>query len=76
MAVQLILGDIRQVYEKIKDHSIDCVITSPPYYRQRDYGVAGQIGQENSPEKHAKEIAHVFRLLWDKLKFDKREVQD
>ncbi|MFZ8826442.1 MAG: DNA-methyltransferase [Candidatus Caldipriscus sp.] len=68
MAVQLILGDIRQVYKKIKDHSIDCVITSPPYYRQRDYGVAGQIGQENSPEEYAKEIANVFRLLWNKLK--------
>jgi DNA modification methylase len=68
MAVQLILGDIRQIYEKIKDHSIDCVITSPPYYRQRDYGVAGQIGQENSPEEYAKEIANVFRLLWNKLK--------
>jgi DNA modification methylase len=66
MAVQLILGDIREVYEKIKDHSIDCVITSPPYYRQRDYGVAGQIGHEDSPEEYAREIANIFRLLWDK----------
>jgi DNA modification methylase len=68
MAVQLILGDIREVYKQIPNHSIDCVITSPPYYRQRDYGVAGQIGQEISPEEYAKEIANVFKLLWDKLK--------
>jgi hypothetical protein len=68
MAVQLILGDVREVYKQIPDHSIDCVITSPPYYRQRDYGVEGQIGQESSPEEYAKETANVFRLLWDKLK--------
>jgi len=68
MGVLVLQGDVREVYRQLKDHSIDCVITSPPYYRQRDYGVAGQIGQESSPEEYAKEIANVFRLLWDKLK--------
>jgi hypothetical protein len=68
MEVQVLQGDVREVYRQLEDHSIDCVITSPPYWRQRDYGVAGQIGQEGSPEEYAKEIAHVFSLLWDKLK--------
>jgi DNA modification methylase/DNA-directed RNA polymerase subunit RPC12/RpoP len=68
MGVRVIQGDVREVYRQLGDGSIDCVITSPPYYRQRDYGVAGQIGQEGSPEEYAKEIANVFRLLWDKLK--------
>jgi DNA modification methylase len=68
MGVQVLHGDVREVYRQLEDNSLDCVITSPPYYRQRDYGVAGQIGQESSPEEYAKEIANVFRLLWDKLK--------
>ncbi len=46
MRVWVIQGDVREVYRQLKDHSIDCVITSPPYWRQRDYGVAGQIGKE------------------------------
>ena len=66
--VKLIIGDIREVYKFLEDNSIDCVITSPPYWRQRDYGVDGQIGQEETPEKYASEIANVFGLLWDKLK--------
>jgi DNA modification methylase len=68
MRVWILQGDVREVYRQLEDHSIDCVITSPPYWRQRDYGVAGQIGQESSPEEYAKEIANVFKRLWDKLK--------
>jgi site-specific DNA-methyltransferase (adenine-specific) len=68
MGVWVLQGDVREVYRWLKDGSIDCVITSPPYYRQRDYGVVGQIGQESSPEEYVKEIVNVFRLLWNKLK--------
>ena len=68
MGVWVLQGDVREVYRRLEDDSIDCVITSPPYWRQRDYGVARQIGQEGSPEEYAKEIANVFRLLWNKLK--------
>jgi DNA modification methylase len=68
MGVQVFQGDVREAYSKLKDHSIDCVITSPPYWRQRDYGVVGQIGRESSPEEYAKEIADVFKRLWNKLK--------
>jgi hypothetical protein len=66
--VKLIIGDIREVYKLLEDNSIDCVVTSPPYWQQRDYGIDGQIGQENTPEQYAFEISNVFKLLWDKLK--------
>ena len=66
--VKAIIGDVRKVYNLIEDNSIDCVITSPPYWQQRDYGIEGQIGQETSPEDYTKEIAYVFELLWPKLK--------
>jgi DNA modification methylase len=68
MGVWVLQGDVREVYKHLEDGSIDCVITSPPYWRQRNYGVAGQIGWEKRPEEYAKEIANVFRLLWNKLK--------
>ena len=41
--------DSRQI--PIPDGSVDCVVTSPPYYGLRDYGINGQIGLEESPEK-------------------------
>jgi site-specific DNA-methyltransferase (adenine-specific) len=37
--VKAIIGDVRKVYHLLEDNSIDCVITSPPYWQQRDYGI-------------------------------------
>ena len=68
MSIHLFIGDVRKVYQKLADNSVDCIITSPPYWKQRDYKVEGQIGQESTPEEYAKEIANVFKLLWNKLK--------
>ena len=39
-------GDIYASLEQLEDNSIAVVITSPPYWKQRDYGFEGQIGQE------------------------------
>ena len=43
--------DSRQM--PIADESVDCVVTSPPYYGLRDYGIDGQMGLEESPEEYA-----------------------
>ena len=43
---QVMSGDTRHVLEKFDENRFDCVITSPPYYWQRDYGVENQIGLE------------------------------
>jgi DNA modification methylase len=40
-------GDARHL--PLADQSVDLVVTSPPYWRKRDYGVAGQLGQESTP---------------------------
>lgn len=37
--------------KQMDDASVDCVVTSPPYYALRDYGVDGAIGLEKSPEE-------------------------
>jgi DNA modification methylase len=65
---KVILGDIRRVIDFIPDNFIDCVITSPPYWMQRDYKHPDQIGREDTPEEYVKEIVSVFERLRPKLK--------
>ena len=43
---QVLVGDIRDRLTELPEASIDCVITSPPYYQLRDYGIGGQLGLE------------------------------
>ncbi len=47
---QVLIGDALQQLHQLPSASIDTVVTSPPYFRLRDYGVAGQIGLEASVE--------------------------
>ena len=42
------------------DDSIDCCVTSPPYFGLRDYGVDGQIGLEKSPKEYIAKLVEVF----------------
>jgi DNA modification methylase len=65
---KVILGDIRRVAHCLPDVFIDCIITSPPYWMQRDYDHPNQIGREESPEKYVEEIVKVFEILRPKLK--------
>ena len=43
------LGDACDVLAAMPAGSADCIVTSPPYWAKRDYGVAGQYGREPSP---------------------------
>lgn len=53
--------DATAAAEYLKDKTkIDCIITSPPYYGQRDYGVEGQIGLEDHPDIYLKKLVGVF----------------
>lgn len=46
--------------KSLPDESVDCCVTSPPYYALRDYGVEGQIGQEETPSSYIDNLAKVF----------------
>ena len=46
---------------------VDCIVTSPPYYGQRDYGFAGQIGLEDHPQQFIDALVEVFALCWQVL---------
>ncbi|MBR0896815.1 site-specific DNA-methyltransferase [Bradyrhizobium tropiciagri] len=54
--------------KRLPDDFVDCTVTSPPYYWQRDYGVDGQTGQEDTLEEYVAAIAAVFREIRRVLK--------
>lgn len=53
-------GDCREILKTIEPGTINCCITSPPYYGLRDYGVDRQIGLEETPEQYIDQLAGVF----------------
>ena len=56
----IINGNSLEVLKSLPDNSIDCCVTSPPYYALRDYGCDGQIGLEETPEKYIERLCDVF----------------
>lgn len=67
---KIIQGDVTKVLPSLPDKSVNCIVTSPPYYGLRDYeGNSCQIGQEDTPDDFVKKIVSVFtechRILRD-----------
>ncbi len=54
-------GDALEVLRTLPSASIDCVVTSPPYFGLRDYGVNGQLGAEESPQEFVDALVAVLR---------------
>lgn len=67
---KIIIGDAFEALRHIPDESVDICVTSPPYYGLRDYGVDGQIGMENTPEKYINRLVKVFTEVKRTLKND------
>ena len=61
-------GDAAQLAARLPAESVDTVITSPPYYQQRDYGDSGQLGLESSPEAYIERLVGVFTALRPSLR--------
>lgn len=53
-------GDVLEVLKTIPNESIDMCITSPPYWNMRDYGVEGQLGNENSYDEYLSKLDAIF----------------
>uniref|UniRef100_UPI0031401105 DNA-methyltransferase n=1 Tax=Rhizobium sp. CFBP 13726 TaxID=2775296 RepID=UPI0031401105 len=62
------VGDCIEAMRAMPANSVDCVVTSPPYWGLRDYGVAGQIGLEPTLGQHLEVMVAVFREVWRVLK--------
>lgn len=61
--ITLYLGDALDVSRTLPDQSVDCIVTSPPYFGLRDYGVAGQYGLEASPVEYVETMRTLFAEL-------------
>src|SRR5690606_4517114 len=60
MENKIIVGNSLLTLQAMPAASIDCVVTSPPYFGQRDYGVQGQIGNEKSPKEYIENLVSIF----------------
>lgn len=66
----ILSGDALQKLKSLPDKSINCCITSPPYYGLRDYGVLEQIGLEPTPEEYIQNLISVFKEVYRVLQDD------
>jgi DNA modification methylase len=64
------IGDCREVMAGLPAESVHCVVTSPPYWGLRDYGVAGALGLEPTPEAFIASMVEVFREVKRVLRKD------
>jgi DNA modification methylase len=68
MTVTMLIGDVRSQLASLPADHFDCVVTSPPYWGLRDYGVAGQIGMEPTLAEHLAVMVGVFAAVRRVLK--------
>lgn len=66
----IICGDALTELRKLPDESVNCCVTSPPYWGLRDYGVPGQFGLEHTPEEYVAKMVEIFREVRRALKID------
>lgn len=69
-SIKILEGNVLETLKDLSDCSVQSVITSPPYYGLRDYGMEGQIGLESSPEAYVEVLVSVFREVRRVLKDD------
>jgi DNA modification methylase len=70
MTWDVIEGDCLEVMAGLADCSVQTCVTSPPYFNLRDYGIAGQIGVERTPEAYVARLVEVFREVRRLLRDD------
>jgi DNA modification methylase len=70
MSWQIRQGDWIEVLRTMPDESVHCVVTSPPYWGLRDYGVSGQLGLERTPDEYVAKMVEGFREVRRVLRND------
>lgn len=66
----ILYGDALERLKDLPSESINCCVTSPPYYNLRNYAVTGQIGLEDTPEEYIEKLVRVFREVRRVLRKD------
>src|SRR3990167_10946895 len=70
MTVRILNCDVMEGLAQLPDESVHCVVCSPPYWGLMDYGVAGQIGLEPTPDAYVAKMVEVFREVRRVLRDD------
>lgn len=70
MSTNIFVGDCLKILESLPEGCFDCCVTSPPYFGLRDYGHAGQIGLEQTPDEYVTRLVEVFREVRRVLRDD------
>ena len=70
MINEILQGDAIDRLRDLPDESVQCVVTSPPYWGLRDYQANGQLGLESTPEKYVEKMVEVFREVKRVLRND------
>lgn len=63
-------GDCLAGLKQLPDHFVQCCVTSPPYWSLRDYGIAGQLGAEDTPEEYVNNLIEILTEVRRVLKPD------
>ena len=63
-------GDSLEILKQLPDESVNCCVTSPPYWGLRDYGEPGQLGLEETPEEYVLKMVEIFREIKRVLRDD------
>tara|TARA_R100000231_G_C5306691_1_gene159191 strand:+ start:132 stop:1070 length:939 start_codon:yes stop_codon:yes gene_type:complete len=66
--IKFLQGDCVEKIKELQDNSIDCVVSSPPYFALRDYGVDGQFGLEKTYQEYIANTVKIFETFKPKLK--------
>jgi DNA modification methylase len=69
-SVQLLNGDVLDMLKTLPNEYVQTVVTSPPYWGLRDYGIEGQLGLEPTPDAYVAKMVQVFREVRRVLKDD------
>ena len=67
---RIICGDAATVLRTLPEASMQCCVTSPPYWGLRDYGVEGQLGIEKTPQEYVANLVSIFSGVWRVLRDD------
>ena len=67
---QILTGDAMATLQSLASASVHCCITSPPYWGLRDYGTAGQLGAEATPEQYVNRLVAIMREVRRVLRDD------
>ena len=66
--IKVLFGNSFEKVKDLEDNSIDCVVSSPPYFGLRDYGNENQMGLEKHYKDYIQNTVNLFRLMKPKLK--------